>query len=349
MMKKAWFVFIASIFCTVQFPALGQEAGDPLPLFQSDELLQLNLEADFKKVVSNSDDSTLFPALMTLTDNDGMTRTINLELRSRGKTRREKDVCAFPPLRLEFKKKETKNTPFEGQKALKLVTHCNKADFYEQNIIVEYLIYRTFNLFTDSSFRVRPAMISYIYPGKKPDTLQRFAFFIEREKHLAERLHAMEIENEQIHPNRMLPLHTCMMDMFQYMIGNTDYSSWDLHNTILVVDSARTRPPVAIPYDFDWSGLVGSLYAEPHPVIGTEDVSERVYRGFLKDAPIVYHTIEVFRMKKPEIYTLFETYPLLEESRKKKALEYLDGFYRVLDSDRRIQTEFFERARGADH
>lgn len=324
---------------------LGQDKGKPLPLFQSHEILNLSLEADFKKVTGNSDDSTTFPARLTLTDNDGAVRTLDVRVRSRGKTRREKDVCTFPPLRLEFSRKETINTPFEGQKALKLVTHCKNPDFNEQNVIVEYLIYRAYQLFTDSAFCVRPAIIDYIDTGKKGDTLRKFAFFIEKEKNLAERLNAIEIEGEKLHPNRTLPLQTCMMDMFQYMIGNTDYSIWELHNTILVVDSARTRPPVAIPYDFDWSGLVSSTYAEPHSLIGTSDVTERVYRGFKKDAPIVEHTIMVFRLKKPEIYALFQNYPLLEEKRKKKALNYLDGFFWTIDNERRVQTEFFERAR----
>jgi len=345
MNKTAFLIIIAGLISLGNLMAQDKSTGQPMPLFQSEEILNIDLAADFKTVFSSKDDSTYFPARISLTDNDGLKRTIDIEIRSRGKIRRENDVCLFTPLRLNFPKKETKNTPFEGQNAIKLVTHCNKADDFEQNTMIEYLIYKAYNVLTDSSFKVRPAMINYIYTGKKADTVRRFAFFIEREKHLVDRLHGIELKAEKFNPNLLNPFPTCLMDMFQYMIGNTDYSSYDLHNIILLSDSTRRFPPIPIPYDFDWSGLISAIYAVPHPTIGTEKVSERVYRGFKKEPFIVYHTIQIFNTKKEEIYQLFENYELLDKNRKKKAIEYLDGFYWIINNDRMVQSEFFDRAR----
>ena len=345
MNKTAYLIIIAGLISLSNLKAQDKSSGQPMPLFQSEEILNLDLEADFKTVFSNTDDSTYFPATISLTDNAGLKRTINIQIRTRGNIRREKEVCLFTPLRLNFPKNGTENTPFEGQKALKLVTHCNKADNSEQNTIIEYLIYKAFNVLTDSSFKVRPAIINYIYSGKKADTVRRFAFFIEREKYLAERLHGIEIKSEKIRPDRTDPYHTCLMDMFQYMIGNTDYSVYEPHNIILIDDSSRTLPPVAIPYDFDWSGLVSASYAVPDPLINTEKVTERVYRGFKKQPEIVYHTIDVFNSKKQEIYQLFENFELLDKNRKKKAIEYLDGFYWVINNEKKVQVEFFDNAR----
>ena len=42
-----------------------------MPLFQSDEILNLDLQADFRAVFSDTDDSTNFPASISLTDSDG--------------------------------------------------------------------------------------------------------------------------------------------------------------------------------------------------------------------------------------------------------------------------------------
>jgi hypothetical protein len=343
--KTVCLILMAGLIPLSMVKAQDKSARQPMPLFQSDEILNLELEADFKTVFSVTDDSTYFPAKLSLTENNGQKQTMDIRIRTRGITRREKDVCRFPPLRLNFPKKETGNTPFEGQNALKLVTHCDKADYYEQNIIIEYLIYRVYNVLTDSSFKVRPAMIDYIFPDKKADTVRRFAFFIEREKHLTGRLDRMEIDSVKFHPNRLNPFQTCLMDMFQYMIGNTDYSITELHNIILVADSARKFPPVAIPYDFDWSGLVSAVYAVPHPLINTEKVTERVYRGFKKDPFIVNHTIQVFNAKKQEIYKLFENYELLDDDEEKKAIKYLDDFYWIINNERMVQIEFFDRAR----
>jgi hypothetical protein len=345
MNKTAYVIILAGLIFSGNLTAQDKSTGKPMPLFQSEEILNLNLAADFKAVFSVTDDSTWFPAMISLTDNAGLERTIDIQVRSRGKIRREKDVCSFTPLRLNFPKNEIKNTPFEGQKTIKLVTHCNKSDQYEQNTIIEYLIYKAYNVLTDSSFKVRPAIINYIYPGRKADTVRRFAFFIEREKYLADRVHGIEIETQKMNPNLLNPFQSCIMDMFQYMIGNTDYSSWDLHNIILVSDSSRRFPPFPVPYDFDWSGLISAAYAVPHPVIGTEKVTERVYRGFKKEPFIVYQTIHVFNTKKQEIYQLFENFKLLDNDEKKQAIKYLDEFYEIINNDRMVQKEFFDYAR----
>lgn len=315
------------------------------PLFQSEVLLNIRLEADFKSIFSNTDDSTYFPATVTIPGDSGQSETIAIQVRSRGNTRREKDVCLFAPLRLKFPKKESKNTVFEGQKNLKLVTHCNKSDLAEQNTITEYLIYKAFNVLTDSSFKVRPVIINYVYAGNKKDSVQKFAFFIEPDRDLAERLQCIEIESEKIHPNRLHSFHTCLMDMFQYMIGNTDYSAYELHNIVLVVDSLRRAPPLAIPYDFDWSGLVSANYAVPNPRLHTKSVRERVYRGFIKQPEIVYHTIQIFLNKKEEIYQLFQNCELLKKSKRKQVLQYLDKFYEIINNDQMIKTEFIDNAR----
>jgi hypothetical protein len=345
MNKTAYLILIAGLISLGSLKAQDKSTGQPMPLFQSEEILNLDLKADFKKVFSVKDDSTWFPAKISLTDNAGLKRNIDIKIRTRGKIRRESDVCRFTPLRLNFPKKETENTPFEGQNAIKLVTHCDKADFYEQNTMLEYLIYKAYNVLTDSSFKVRPAMINYIYSGKKADTVCKFAFFIEREKHLVDRLHGIELETEKFNPNLLNSFPTCLMDMFQYMIGNTDYSSYDLHNIILVSDSTRRFPPIPVPYDFDWSGLISANYAVPHPVIGTEHVTQRVYRGFKKEPFIVYYTIQIFNSRKQEIYQLFENFALLDADKKKKAIEYLDGFYEIINDDRMVKIEFFDNAR----
>jgi hypothetical protein len=345
MVKTAYLIIIAVFVSLSNIEGQDKSIGQSMPLFQSDEILNLVMEADFKTVFSVKDDSTYFPAKFSLTDNGGLERTIDIKIRTRGKTRREKDVCPFTPLRLNFPKKETINTPFEGQNAIKLVTHCDKADFYEQNTMKEYLIYRVYNILTDSSFKVRPAMITYIYSKGKADTVRKFAFFIEREKYLVARLHGIEFEQEKFNPTMLNAFPTCLMDMFQYMIGNTDYSSYDLHNIILVSDSTRKFPPIPVPYDFDWSGLISANYAVPHPVIGTDHVSERVYRGFKKEPFIVYHTIEIFKARKQKIYQLFENFELLENDEKEEVFNYLDEFYEIINDDKKVKTEFFDKAR----
>jgi len=345
MLKTRYLFLIAGLFYANILSAQENVAGKTTPLFQSDDLLKLDFEADFDAVFAVKDDSTEFPAKIYVIDNNGERKSLDVQIRTRGKTRREMDVCWFFPLRVNFKKKEADNTPFEGQNILKLVTHCNKSNEFEQNTILEYLIYKAFNVLTDSSFEVRPAMINYIDITKKTDTLTRFAFFIEREKYLARRLNMIELEDEKIHPMHMDEYHTCLMDIFQYMVGNTDYSAYTLHNMILLSDSLRANPTVPVPYDFDWSGIISARYAVPHPMIHTDEVEERVYRGFKKDSTVVYATLRLFNARKEQIIQVFEDCPWLNNGRKKEAVKYLESFYKVINNERSVQREFFDNAR----
>ena len=329
----------------VMLPAQDQKTLQPMPLFRSDEPLELVLEADFSAVFAAKDDTTYFPAKMILTDNDGQPRTVDLNIRKRGLTRARKDVCSFPPLRLNFPKKEMINTPFEGQNSIKLVTHCDKPDFYEDYTASEYLIYKSFNILTDSSFRVRPANIKYVFSNKKADTIYKFAFFLEREKHIAERLQGTELEKESIHPAQVDPGQACLVDIFEYMIGNTDYSIYELHNIIIVAEPERKHLSVPVPYDFDWSGLISANYAVPNPALNISHVSERVYRGLKRDPAIISQTLEKFRSEKSAIYSLFETSPFLSANARKKAIKYLDGFYELINDEKKAKSVFLDNAR----
>jgi hypothetical protein len=325
--------------------AQKSNVNEPKPLFQSEEMLNLRLEADFTTVFSVTDDSTYFPAKISMADNNGKIKDIKLKTRTRGHARRDEDVCKFSPLRLRFPKKETSNTVFDEQRTIKLVTHCQKANANEQYIILEYLIYKAFNILTDSSFKVRQAKIVYVYSNSKKGPIEKFAFFIEKDKHLAKRLNAIELESIKIHPMRLNATHACLMDMFQYMIGNLDYSAYKKHNIKLMGDSNHESPPIAIPYDFDLCGLVLPNYAVPHPQFNLEKVTDRLYRRFKKDPEIVYQTIKIFNNKKADIYQLFENSELLNKKVKKRVIKYLDEFYNIINDEQLVKVVFIEKAR----
>ena len=338
-------MFIFMLFSA--FGVFSQESNDEVTqkLFLSNEILKIRLEADFKSVFSNKDDVTYFPAKLDLNQENDDHKAINIDIRTRGNTRRMNDVCLFSPLRLRFPIDGALDAPFENQRAIKLVTHCKKASVYEQNTIIEYLVYRTFNLLTDSSFKVRPAIINYVYQGQKKDSIQRFAFFIERDRHLAERINGRELEDVKIHPNRLNVKYGSLMDLFQYMIGNTDYSSYEMHNIVLVTDELNKLPPIGIPYDFDWCGLVSAFYAKPNSMLNTVTVSERVYRGFKKPIEIINGNIELFNLRKTAIYDLFNDFELLKKSERKRIIKYLDEFYETINDPRMVRQEFMENAR----
>jgi hypothetical protein len=65
--------------------------------------------------------------------------------------------CEFPPIRLNFAGKDTKNTVFDGVDKPKLVNYCRDTDQYEQYMLQEAQLYRIYQLLTPISHRVRVA------------------------------------------------------------------------------------------------------------------------------------------------------------------------------------------------
>ena len=125
-------------------------------LFESADPLQLRLEAPFRRMISEREGRFAAQMLLASTPAD----TIDLEIAPRGESRLRSGICDFPGLMLFFAD-GVEASPFEGQGALPAVTHCKDRDSYEQLALLEYLAYRTYNVLTELSLRVRLARIEY--------------------------------------------------------------------------------------------------------------------------------------------------------------------------------------------
>ena len=106
---KVYFILLLAFLVNLTIQAQSINNDKIAPLFRSDDMLELKISADFKKLLLIKDDSTYFPAQLYLINDSIVSTPLSLEIRTRGKTRRERDVCKFTPLRLKFKKKTTKN------------------------------------------------------------------------------------------------------------------------------------------------------------------------------------------------------------------------------------------------
>ena len=322
--------------------AAAQEPASPPPLFTSNELLELTLAADFDKLKGDrKGDSEYRPGVLTVTADDGSMREIELKVRTRGKFRLKK--CRFPPLRVNLPKNSLKGTVFDGQNKIKLVTHCRDRDGDEQNVLEEYLVYRTYNVITDQSFRVRLARITYVDTSGDDDPVTRYAFFLEEEDAIAERLGGIILQVNQVHPRHLSARESARMAVFQYMVGNTDWSMIYFHNMELLRTAENVHIPV--PYDFDWAGFVSPSYAKPDAGLNIRTVRQRLYRGFCRpdvDFPAIYSEFEELR---PEFEALYMEMEGLEEDKIEDALEYTEEFYEIISSERRARRRIEEACR----
>ena len=188
------------------------------------------------------------------------TGSLGVKLRTRGIFRLKQ--CGFPPIRLDLPSKNVDNTPFAGEDRLKLVTHCQGDRLFERNLLREYALYRVFNAVTDTSFRVRLAHMTYV-DSARHDTVTRYGFLIESDTALALRIHADQVRSDNVYDPVTDPSYMTLVAVFQYLIGNNDWSVWKRHNIAIFQEVAQPRPLLAVPYDFDFSGAVNAPYASP--------------------------------------------------------------------------------------
>jgi hypothetical protein len=312
------------------------------PLFQHVEPLAFTMTADFGAVNKDRDPNSTkrFPAVISHTDERGRTQTIHIRTGSRGHFRLMARNCDFVPLRLEFPKNEIDGTVFDGQTSLKLGTHCQSDKAYDQYTLREYLTYRLYNLVTPNSFRARLARASYVDAKSQKTIASRYAIFIEHENDVARRMggRVVELQRTQFPDVHAATLNT--MTLFEYMIGNTDFSLWYLHNVRLVQDPTRTL--FTVPYDFDLSGLVHAPYAIPDRRFGIRSVLDRLYRGPCRKADELEAAAAPFLGKKADMLALIDGMSDLESSNRREAKDYLEGFFKAIEKPTSIKKQFVD-------
>src|SRR5690606_19120836 len=90
--------------------------------------------------------------------------------------------------------------------------------------------------------------------------------------------------------------------------------------------------PVAVPYDFDYCGIVAPPYAKPPPALGISSVRQRLFRGFEYFDQLYIDAIVTFNIQKQAIYSLYQDFELLDKGYRKQTIKFLDEFYRTINN-----------------
>jgi hypothetical protein len=305
-------------------------------LFTSDEILNLSLRFNIGEYMRKKPKEEYMKATLTYYINDKDSISKEIKLRSRGISRNS--ICNFPPISLNFKKAGFENDEIKKITKLKMVTHCNSGN--EEYLFKEFLVYKLYNALTDYSFRVRLVKVDYISTEKKGKIIRSYAFLIEPIDMLAGRTNTVEVDNLKLSQKFIIPEFMDRVNLFNYMIGNTDWSVAGLHNVKVISVTDANYPGLGgiVPYDFDYSGLVNAHYALPAEGLAIKSVTERIYLGACRSEEQFKERLKQFSEKKAEFYRIINEFQYLNEKDKKKMTAYLDEFYKALEKNQLMNT-----------
>lgn len=318
--------------------------AEALPLFSSAEPFIFTLAADFKALNKDRDPESRkrYPGELRISGVGGSQVTLPVQLSARGHLRRMARTCDYVPLRVEFPKQGVAGTVFARQEALKLVVQCVRGGDFEQYLLREYLAYRLFNVLTPHSFRARLARVTYVDQATGQATGTRYALFVEDDGDVAKRMEGRTVELPRLLFNDVDTGTLMPMMMFEYMIGNTDFSIFALHNVRLVQRPDKSIHPV--PYDFDISGLVHPPYAIPGRGLMITSVRDRLYRGPCRKQEPIDSYLANFMAKKALVRALPDAIPGLDKASREDVTSYLDDFYSAIKTPKDAKRVFVDCA-----
>lgn len=337
-MKK---IFLLLVLFTAS-RLLQAQPVDSIRFFTDEKLITLTLTTDLRGLQLQKGKEQFQEAEVECRMPDSTVINEKIQVAARGNFRR--GYCRIPPMLLNFRTPGAPRLRSLGK--LKLVLGCGAHADDEALLLKEYLVYKIYNLLEEKSFRVRLLRLNYVDTRNKIKSYSQYAFLIEDDADLAKRTGCKKQKYGQTlteSTNRQLMTKVAL---FEYMIGNTDWSVPNDHNVKLIFDKKNPSAlPYCIPYDFDYCGLVNADYAIPNEIIGTEKVTERVYRGFPRTLEEIQQALEGFRNQREKIENLIMGFDLLNEKRRKEMRDYLDEFWDTIKTESRVKSIFVDNAR----
>ena len=351
-MKKV--ILPACLALFLLLPVSGQQNESPVGssspdnssgsyrLFEDESILPITLRFDLSTYFRTKPKKEYLTANLTFhkDENDSLSRDIRLK--TRGIFRNS--WCVFPPIELNFKKASFGYSDLDSIGKIKLVTQCGSGKVNEEYILKEYLAYKMFSVFTDTSFRVRLLKITYLDSEKKRKPVEHYGFFLEPLEMLTKRTNTFQVKSASLTQKSIEPRVMDRLAIFNYMIGNYDWSIPGQHN-VKIIKPMKLDPSgfgIAIPYDFDWSGLVDPSYAIPVEETGLESVRERLFTGVCRSRETYLKDLEAFAENKDEFYRIINDFPYISARVKRELSYYLDGFFNRMSGKNYLVDDLLE-------
>ena len=311
--------------------------GRYLSLFEDEDILEVSLHFDVSKFMKKADRDQSIDGIMTMhfSQTDSMERKVTVKYR--GQSRYER--CRYPPARIVFKKPVYEGSDAGRIKKIKLVNQCQPGSSFGDYVIREYLVYKLYNVVTDTSFRARLVRLSYIDTEKKRRPIIQYGILLEPEGLVESRLNLLEVNTKALSMRHMLPTMIDRIAIFNYMVSNWDWSVPGQHNISVfsspVVELAGQGVP--IPFDFDLAGVVNADYAIPMPETGLKNNRDRTFLGICRSREVFESELLEFLAKKDDFYSVIDDSPYLSKAAKRDITVFLDQFFDQLEKPKSFE------------
>jgi hypothetical protein len=320
------------------------------PLFESDTALSVTITTDLASLIQKRDTMVRQPGVLSYVGIGGALQRIPLSVRAhaeqspfaKGAWRLLPRNCDFPSLQLTFESDSVRGTLVSNLNSVEMMASCRPSEpEYEEYIVQEYLVYRALSLITSVSRNTRLARVTYRDALGKVAPITTWAFLLEDVSDLARRINrrGLSARRALFQDLEQEPLRT--LSVFEYFIGNTNWSVAAEHNIALLSDTGVKVIPV--PYGFDFSGAVNPRYGVADPRLGIRRVTDRLYRGVCMKPEEFSGTIELFRARKADIDRLFTKLPQISTERATRMRQYFDEFWKRTDEPSSLQGELEAR------
>ena len=310
-------------------------------LFIDQKPLKIRLNYSNNNLNKNTNDSTLMKTKLFFIQ-ENKNKEIDVLLRARGNFRRKH--CYFTPVKIKIKKRDASNTIFSDNRTLKLVLPCKNDRDKNDNILKEFIAYKIYEIISPFYFKTRRLEINYTdQKPKKQKNFNLIGFFIEDDDKVAKRFDS-KIIKRKISPLAMDDFNSVNLSFFNFLIGNTDFSSAHQHNGKLLFYEKKIIP---IPYDFDLTGWVKPKYGLGITNRLGYSFEERNYIGFKREKSIYSKVRNHYLTLKEKILKTVKLYEPEFEYKKSYNLmmNYLGEFYEILENDNLYNSLIISKAK----
>lgn len=295
-----------------------------LDLMSYQEVLEVNLETDLTQLMEDRRSEEEVKGKFSFTDNNGKLWSWKMKVGLRGNYRRL-NCTSTPPLKLNFKKGELQEAGLSKFDDMKLVTQCLEDESLAKKLLLkEYLAYKLYNQLTDKSLRVQLLKINFIDSYTGNQNIQ-YGFVIEDTAEFSNRIGATKMDKTyNIQPEELDRDQFKMVALFQYMIGNIDFSLAAGRNLKMVEINDKV---VTVPYDFDFSEMVKAPYRTGSKRLNVIKQGDRAFLGFPEDVRDLKETIQLFKKNREALLKIVSSFSILDRKERDFVKNYLMNFF----------------------